>query len=488
MGNEIDQDNIENMKNPFTTVHTSPAGLAARVGKFILPDRKPIQTPHYITVTSRGAVPHISPDIVRNSTSIGSLYVGLEDFLDKAPGSIPVLNIPQSHPQESRLRKFIVAQDDDVLILGARRAQPVVTPQANTANSVAVITSAGSWVLEHKKWLDMIQKLRPDIVIGFADLAYGHAPGVKRREKMIDRTHAFTRDATRFLYAESSDDAGSSDDLKNPLYFAPIIPLENTQQGLYLQDLEDELRPRISGLALYESASLSIVPESLSDLPRLCISEPWAPQEILRDVALGADLFTIPFIGQLSNAGIALDFAFTPSTTAEQQNEKTTASAPKPLAFDLWNKSYSTDLGPISPGCQCYACRKHHRAYIHHLLSAKEMLAWSLLQIHNHHVMDQFFEAVRLSITNNTYEADVASFEREYESAFPKQTGQGPRIRGYSSYVSGPSEAKRNAPAYGRLNDALEKYAESQQSSVATPDTNAEGLERHGFAEKSPDL
>ena len=238
---------------------------------------------------------------------------------------------------------------------------------------------------------------------------------------MVDRTHAYTRDATRYLYSDNGSE------LKTPLYFAPILPLENTQQGLYLEDLEDELRPRVSGLALYESASLAIIPDSLSDLPRFCISEPWVPQEILRDVALGADLFTIPFIGDLSNAGIALDFIFTPSATPEQQNGKRTPSAPKPLAFDLWNKSYSKDIVPISEGCQCYACQKHHRAYIHHLLSAKEMLAWSLLQIHNHHVMDQFFEAVRLSITNDTFEADVASFEREYESAFPKQTGQGPR-------------------------------------------------------------
>jgi hypothetical protein len=36
---------------------------------------------------------------------------------------------------------------------------------------------------------------------------------------------------------------------------------------------------------------------------------------------------------------------------------------------------------------------------------------------------------------------------------------------------------------YGRLDDLSEKFSESQ-SSVATPDTDASGLERHGFAEK----
>jgi queuine tRNA-ribosyltransferase len=37
---------------------------------------------------------------------------------------------------------------------------------------------------------------------------------------------------------------------------------------------------------------------------------------------------------------------------------------------------------------------------------------------------------------------------------------------------------------YGRLDDVSQKFAESQ-SSIATPDTDASGLEHHGFAQKA---
>lgn len=83
-GESIQQPDI--MANPFTILHTAgSSGLAARVGKFVLPGRKAIQTPHFIAITSRGTVAHISPDLARKHTSISSLYLGLEDcMLSKA--------------------------------------------------------------------------------------------------------------------------------------------------------------------------------------------------------------------------------------------------------------------------------------------------------------------------------------------------------------------------------------------------------------------
>ena len=62
----------------------------------------------------------------------------------------------------------------------------------------------------------------------------------------------------------------------------------------------------------------------------------------------------------------------------------------EPLGLDLWSPTYATDLSPLREGCECYACGSHHRAYVRHLLDAKEMLGWVLLQIHNHHTLDVF--------------------------------------------------------------------------------------------------
>lgn len=308
-----------------------------------------------------------------------------------------------------------------LLFLGARRVPPIACPLSNTDNSIAILTSVGFQQLEAERYIEAVQKLRPDVVVGLADLVLGQRPGLKRREKMVDRTHAYTRDATRRLYESEEEDGAASDLKKKTLYFAPILPLENTQQTLYLGDLGDELRQHISGLALYESSSLAIVPEALGDLPRLSFSKPKTPQEVLRDIALGADILTIPFIGGMSDGGIALDFVFPPKDQEEDEPKR------KALGIDLWSPSYATDLSPLVQGCECYTCTKHHRAYIRHLLSAKEMLAWTLLQIHNHHTMDRFFAAVRESIANGTFEECMEAFERRYESCLPQQTGQGPR-------------------------------------------------------------
>ena len=195
------------------------------------------------------------------------------------------------------------------------------------------------------------------------------------------------------------------------------------QQYWYVSDLLEEMLPRISGLAMYDAQSSTELPEQLLGLPRLALTMPDSPHTILKEISLGMDLFVLPFANFASEAGIALDFSFsTPSSDG-------TTSAPKqkPLGIDLWETAHSVDVSPLSDNCTCYACSVHHRAYIQHLLHAKEMLAWVLLQIHNHHVLDQFFAAIQASIERGTFESDAKEFERIYEPKLPMKTGFGPR-------------------------------------------------------------
>lgn len=234
---------------------------------------------------------------------------------------------------------------------------------------------------------------------------------------MVDRTHAYTRDALEHLYGESVADESRS----KTKYFAPVLPLDNTQQTLYLDDLEGEFRDRMAGLALYESASLGYIPESLGNLPRLLLSEPSSPHDVLREISLGADLLTVPFLQGCSDAGIALDFAF-PVPPAVQAHGK-----PRPLGLDLWSSEHAKDVSPLIEGCECYACRNHHRAYLNHLLRAKEMAAWALLQMHNYHVIDRLLAGARESIQRGTFEEDVKAFHRAYVADLPDPTGEGPR-------------------------------------------------------------
>lgn len=72
---------------------------------------------------------------------------------------------------------------------------------------------------------------------------------------------------------------------------------------------------------------------------------------------------------------------------------------------NLLNAQYETDDRPIEEGCQCPACRHYSRAYIRHLLKAKEMLGLRLLVLHNLYFYNTMMSEIREAIEQNRYQA-----------------------------------------------------------------------------------
>ena len=58
--------------------HVDPNVVGPRLGRLRVQGRKEIETPDFVAVTSRGVVPHISPDAIAN-TQIGGIHMALED-------------------------------------------------------------------------------------------------------------------------------------------------------------------------------------------------------------------------------------------------------------------------------------------------------------------------------------------------------------------------------------------------------------------------
>lgn len=63
--------------------------------------------------------------------------------------------------------------------------------------------------------------------------------------------------------------------------------------------------------------------------------------------------------------------------------------------INLFNQKYEKDMRPIEEGCNCPACRKYSRAYIRHLLKAKEMLGMRLCVMHNLYFYNTMMEEIR---------------------------------------------------------------------------------------------
>ena len=71
--------------------------------------------------------------------------------------------------------------------------------------------------------------------------------------------------------------------------------------------------------------------------------------------------------------------------------------------LNLLNQQYELDVRPIEENCQCEACRKYSRAYIRHLLKAKEMLGMRLCVLHNLYYYNHLMETIRIAIRSNTW-------------------------------------------------------------------------------------
>ena len=73
--------------------------------------------------------------------------------------------------------------------------------------------------------------------------------------------------------------------------------------------------------------------------------------------------------------------------------------------INLFNAKYELDEQPIEPGCQCPACRRYSRAYIRHLLKAKEMLGMRLCVLHNLYFYNTMMEEIREALDKGEFAA-----------------------------------------------------------------------------------
>lgn len=84
---------------------------------------------------------------------------------------------------------------------------------------------------------------------------------------------------------------------------------------------------------------------------------------------------------------------------------------------NMLNAKYTLDDQPIDPTCDCPVCRRHSRAYIHHLFKAGEMLAMRLTVMHNLYFYNNLMERIRSALDSGAFE----DFYRTYAEVLGKR-------------------------------------------------------------------
>jgi queuine tRNA-ribosyltransferase len=147
----------------------------------------------------------------------------------------------------------------------------------------------------------------------------------------------------------------------------------------------------IGGLSVGESkdemhAMLDVVTPLLPENKPRYLMGVGAPEDLINGVLRGIDLFDCVLPTRLARH----QAAFSPEGR-----------------LNMMNAAYARDPRPIDETCDCYTCRTFTRAYIRHLIMAKELLAGTLLSIHNLHALVQLMNEIRGMIVDGAFEENA---------------------------------------------------------------------------------
>jgi queuine tRNA-ribosyltransferase len=95
---------------------------------------------------------------------------------------------------------------------------------------------------------------------------------------------------------------------------------------------------------------------------------------------------------------------------APSRNARNSAAYSKYGRFNISNAKYQRDFSAVDKDCTCYTCQNYTKAYIQHLFRAKEMLASTLLTIHNLHFTVKLVDDIRNSIISR----DFFEFKKDF--------------------------------------------------------------------------
>ncbi len=232
-----------------------------------------------------------------------------------------------------------------------------------------------------EKSISIQENLGADIIMAFDecsdpnDLAYSKIA--------MDRTHRW---AERSLKAKTRPDqalfgivqGGVNADLRaeSAQFISSLDTPGIAIGGLSVGETKEEMHNTLDVV-------LPILPENK---PRYLMGV-GTPEDIINGVARGVDIFDCVL----------------PTRLARHHS----AFAPEGR-LNMMNATFARDERPIDETCDCYACQTFTRAYIRHLIVAKELLAGTLLSIHNLRALIRLVESLRASILDNTFETKSA--------------------------------------------------------------------------------
>jgi len=238
-----------------------------------------------------------------------------------------------------------------------------------------------------EKAIQIQEDLGADIIMAFDECA----PPYDRNytQQAVERTHEW---AERCARAQTRRDQALFGIVQGG-----IFPDLRTRSAEFVAAL-DLPGYAIGGLSVGETkpemhAMIEVVDQVLpEDKPRYLMGV-GSPEDLINGIRRGIDIFDCVL----------------PTRLARHQ-----AAMTKTGRLNMMNAVFARDPRPIDETCSCYTCTNFTRAYLRHLIVAKEMLASTLLSIHNIHTLVTLVNDARSAILAGEFTAFADQFLANY--------------------------------------------------------------------------
>ena len=221
-------------------------------------------------------------------------------------------------------------------------------------------------------------------------------------QKSVDRTTRWlVRCKDKMAELNSREDTVNKEQLLFGINQGAIYPDIRIEHARQIRELDLD-GYAVGGLAVGETHDemYDILDHVVPELPRekpVYLMGVGTPANIIEAVARGVDFFDCVYPSRYGRHG----HVYT-----------------KHGHLNLFNAQYETDTRPIEEGCECPVCRRYSRAYIRHLLKAKEMLGMRFCVLHNLYFYNHLMEEIRDAIRGGYF----ADFRRDRLAALNSMT------------------------------------------------------------------
>lgn len=240
-----------------------------------------------------------------------------------------------------------------------------------------------------EKSIAIQENLGADIIMAFDECSDPN--DLDYIEQAMERTHRW---AERSLEAKTRPDQALFGIVQGG-----IDPTLRTESAKFIASL-DTPGIAIGGLSVGETKkemhdTLDVVTPLLpEDKPRYLMGV-GTPEDLINGVLRGIDIFDCVLPTRLARH----HSAFSPEGR-----------------LNLMNASFARDGHPIDETCDCYSCRTFTRSYIRHLIVAKELLAGTLISIHNLRALIRLMENIRVFIADGSFESRAPELLRQWSN------------------------------------------------------------------------